>query len=74
MRDFRTKAVAALARDGVAVLVTVVEERGSVPREVGAQMLVTASGFLGSVGGGTLEWKAMAEAQSLLSSFPRSRE
>jgi xanthine dehydrogenase accessory factor len=66
MRDFYAKSVAALARDGVAVLVTVVEERGSVPREVGAQMLVTASGFLGSIGGGTLEWKAMAEAQGLL--------
>jgi xanthine dehydrogenase accessory factor len=73
MRDFRTKAAAALARDGACVLVTVVEERGSVPREVGAQMLVTASGFLGSVGGGTLEWKAMAEAQGLLSSFPSTK-
>jgi xanthine dehydrogenase accessory factor len=68
MRDFRAKTLAALGRDGVAVLVTVVEERGSVPREVGAQMLVAASGFLGSIGGGTLEWKAMAEAQVMLQS------
>lgn len=66
MRDFRAKAVAALRREGVVVLVTVTDAKGSVPREVGAQMLVTASGFLGSIGGGTLEWKAMAEAQMML--------
>ena len=66
MRDFRAKAVAALAREGVVVLVTVADAKGSVPREVGAQMLVTKSGFLGSIGGGTLEWKAMAEAQMML--------
>jgi xanthine dehydrogenase accessory factor len=73
MRDFRAKALAALARDGIGVLVTVVEERGSVPREVGAQMLVTASGFLGSIGGGSLEWKAMAEAQGMLRGSSESK-
>jgi xanthine dehydrogenase accessory factor len=31
-------------------------------------MLVTEDGMLGSVGGGTLEWKAMASAQRLLRS------
>ncbi len=68
MRDFRAKALSALARDGAAVLVTVVEAKGSVPREESAQMLVTASGYLGSIGGGTLEWRAMAEAQAMLQS------
>ena len=68
MRDFRAKAIAALARDGVGVLVTVADAKGSVPREAGAQMLVTSSGYLGSIGGGTLEWKAMAEAQGMLGS------
>ena len=66
MRDFRAKAVAALAREGVVILATVADAKGSVPREAGAQMLVTGSGYLGSIGGGTLEWKAMAEAQMLL--------
>ena len=68
MRDFRTKALSALAREGAAVLVTIAEAKGCVPREEGAQMLVTASGYLGSIGGGTLEWRAMAEAQAMLQS------
>jgi xanthine dehydrogenase accessory factor len=48
------------------VLVRVVKAEGSTPREVGAVMLVTQDGFKGSIGGGTLEWHAMAEAQAML--------
>ena len=44
--------------------------RGSAPREQGAMMLVTRDGILGSIGGGTLEWKALAEAQRLLDRGP----
>lgn len=47
-------------------LVMVAETEGSTPREVGAQMVVTAAGFHGTIGGGTLEWKALAQAQALL--------
>ena len=47
-------------------MVTVTKAEGSTPREEGAQMLVTACGYHGTIGGGTLEWLAMAEAQSLL--------
>ena len=36
------------------VLVTVVAVRGSAPREVGTKMIVTASGCIGSIGGGQL--------------------
>jgi xanthine dehydrogenase accessory factor len=57
----------ALAQHGHVVLVSIVETKGSVPREDDAWMLVTPDGFHGSIGGGTLEWKAMAEAQKLLS-------
>ena len=32
----------------------------------GARMVVTPQGFHGTIGGGTLEWKAIAEAQRLL--------
>ncbi|MCX7348218.1 MAG: xanthine dehydrogenase accessory protein XdhC [Alphaproteobacteria bacterium] len=35
-------------------------------RQEGARMVVTANGFHGTIGGGTLEWKALAEAQRLL--------
>jgi xanthine dehydrogenase accessory factor len=40
--------------------------RGSAPREAGAAMLVTADGIEGTIGGGALEWAAMAEARQIL--------
>jgi xanthine dehydrogenase accessory factor len=59
----------ALVESGTPVaLVRVGGVKGSAPREEGALMLVTAEGIAGSIGGGTLEWKAMAEAQRLLRS------
>lgn len=60
------KALALLKTRSDCVMVTVTKAEGSTPREEGAQMLVTAQGFHGTIGGGTLEWLAMAEAQSLL--------
>jgi xanthine dehydrogenase accessory factor len=47
-------------------MVSVIKAEGSVPREEGARMVVTPQGFHGTIGGGTLEWKALAEAQRLL--------
>jgi xanthine dehydrogenase accessory factor len=64
--SFSSKAAAALLKAGPAVLVTIKQTRGSVPRESGTQMLVTTEGLLGSIGGGTLEWRAMAQAQAML--------
>lgn len=46
-----------------AVLVTVHAHRGSVPREAGAWMAVFADCTLGSIGGGHLEWQAIAAAR-----------
>ncbi|MFW5832473.1 MAG: xanthine dehydrogenase accessory protein XdhC [Pseudomonadota bacterium] len=48
------------------ILVTVVETKGSTPREVGASMLVTATGQEGTIGGGELEWRATALARARL--------
>jgi len=48
------------------VMVEVTKAEGSTPREAGAKMLVTPRGFSGTIGGGTLEWRAMAEAQAML--------
>ena len=48
------------------VVVTVERAEGSTPREEGAAMAVTPQGYFGTIGGGTLEWHAMAEAQTLL--------
>lgn len=49
-----------------AVRVTVIAAKGSVPREVGAAMLVRPDGIEGTIGGGALEWQAMAEARAIL--------
>lgn len=52
-----------------AVLATVVAATGSTPREPGARLLVTGDGqFCGTVGGGALEARVLAEAQALLAS------
>ncbi len=57
----------AVRRSGSAAMVTVVTVRGSAPREAGARMIVDAAGgFTGTIGGGTLEWKALAIAQRQL--------
>jgi xanthine dehydrogenase accessory factor len=56
-----------LAQHGAAVLVTLAESAGSSPREVGARMMVRPDGrFYGTIGGGALEWLALAEAQQMM--------
>lgn len=55
---------------GPAVLVTVSQVRGSVPREAGAWMAVFAEATLGSIGGGHLEWNACREAREHLALGP----
>jgi xanthine dehydrogenase accessory factor len=48
-------------------MVTVLDARGSVPRETGARLVILPSGgFYGTIGGGTLEWQALAVAQKEL--------
>lgn len=48
------------------VLITLVKTQGSVPREVGARMLMTAQACCGTIGGGRLEWQASKRARQLL--------
>src|SRR6516165_6875649 len=56
-----------IAEHGSAVLVTLADAQGSSPREVGARMVVRPDGaFSGTIGGGALEWIALAEAQAML--------
>jgi xanthine dehydrogenase accessory factor len=56
-----------ITEHGSAALVTLAEARGSSPREAGARMVVRPDGgFTGTIGGGALEWIALAEAQALL--------
>ena len=57
-----------MASDTPLVTVTVVDTTGSVPQDRGAKMIVTANGLaFGTVGGGKVETKAIAEAQKMLS-------
>lgn len=49
-----------------AIRVTVVRTVGSAPREPGAAMLVWPDRIAGTIGGGALEWAAMAEAREML--------
>lgn len=55
-----------LAAEGACALVSVIRTAGSAPREEGARMVVGRHGFHGTIGGGALEWKALAMAQGLL--------
>ncbi|MGI3165501.1 xanthine dehydrogenase accessory protein XdhC [Pseudooceanicola sp. 200-1SW] len=56
----------ALAQAPRVVRVVVADGRGSVPREVGAAMLVGPAGLLdGTIGGGTLEHEAITRARTL---------
>ena len=57
-----------LAAGRTAMLATIVARAGSVPRGVGTAMVVSESGALiGTVGGGSMEYRARQDALSLLS-------
>jgi xanthine dehydrogenase accessory factor len=64
-----------------AVVVSIASTQGSVPREAGTWMAVFTSQIVGTIGGGHVEFEAIAEACMLLRgddssepSFPRRRE
>ena len=56
----------AVERHGACALVSVVSTEGSAPRDAGARIVVTPEGYHGTIGGGTLEWHAIATAQAML--------
>ena len=61
-----------LARAGVpAAWIRVERTRGSVPREPGASMVVTAQREEGTIGGGRLEFEAVAQARRMLAAGGR---
>lgn len=52
---------------GRAAMASVVGMQGSTPREAGARVVALPDGsFFGTIGGGTLEWRALADLQALL--------
>ena len=56
---------AAVKAQGIVARVVIAAHEGSSPREVGAAMLAWADGFSGTIGGGALEWQAMARARAM---------
>lgn len=56
------------------VEITVLETRGSAPREAGARMWVAASGTRGTIGGGNLEYTALKIAREMLLSGETRRQ
>lgn len=66
MTDLRAAALRWQAERRPAVVVEVTRSQGSVPREAGTRMLVSADLVLGTIGGGHLELQAIADARALL--------
>ena len=66
MLDLHSAALHWRASGRSAVVVEVTSVRGSVPRAAGTRMLVAADEVLGTIGGGHLELKAIADARALL--------
>jgi len=64
--NLKDHATAWLMAQRPAMLVEVVAHQGSAPRETGTRMLVSADEVQGTVGGGHLEWQAIASARERL--------
>ena len=54
------------------VLVTIIEELGSTPRNAGSKMVISVSQTFDTIGGGHLEYKAMEIARQMLASGQQS--
>jgi xanthine dehydrogenase accessory factor len=67
MNSLRHTAAAWWRAGREAAVIQVLEHKGSVPRETGTRMLVAADGEVqGTIGGGQLEWQAIARARDWL--------
>ena len=64
----RDQLAALIAAHGAVVRVVVAAVAGSVPRGPGASFCLWDSGMEGTIGGGSLEWEAMARARAVLAS------
>ena len=66
MNDWLTTALNLIEHDQLAILVSVIGTRGSAPRDTGTRMIVSADQCYGTIGGGQLEYKAIALAREQL--------
>lgn len=66
MTGLRKTLAAWLDASEPAVLATIAAARGSTPREEGARMLIGTARTAGTIGGGRLEFEAIAEARKMI--------
>ncbi len=67
MAEVWTRIRETIERHGNAALVSVIAAAGSAPREAGARIVMQPNGaFFGTIGGGRLEYEALAEARVAL--------
>ena len=67
MSEILKEALRRIDRSEIIAWVTVVETKGSTPREVGAKMLVNKDGLIsGTIGGGITEAKVIEETKQAL--------
>jgi xanthine dehydrogenase accessory factor len=66
LRDWPATVIRSLQTNAAVVRVVIASVRGSSPREVGTSMLVERERVFGTIGGGQLEWSAIATARALL--------
>lgn len=62
-----------LLSQGAVVVATVISTKGSVPREVGAKMLITCDRCIDTIGGGAGEAKVIAQAREVLQTGEKRR-
>lgn len=66
LQNWPAAAVRSVQTAGAVVRILVASVRGSAPRESGTSMLVDPNGIAGTIGGGQLEWSAIAVARHML--------
>ncbi|MGQ9509183.1 MAG: XdhC family aldehyde oxidoreductase maturation factor [Thermodesulfobacteriota bacterium] len=74
-KDIYKEIVKTLEENGNAVLATLIQRRGSAPREAGAKFLVKEDGStIGTIGGGSIEAKVLQKAREILEEQRRENQ
>jgi xanthine dehydrogenase accessory factor len=65
-RNWITEALSRIEASGAVVRASLIQVKGSAPREAGAMMLIDSADIWQTIGGGTLEYEVMQKARSLI--------
>jgi xanthine dehydrogenase accessory factor len=66
LQNWPAAAIRSVQTTGAVIRIMIASVRGSAPREAGTSMLVDRNGIVGTIGGGQLEWSAIAVARNML--------